>query len=117
VYVRPFPGPGGRVQVSAGAGTEPVWSPDGKRIYYIAGRDLIAANVAAGSTFTVGAREVLFSDDFVPGSIHANYDVSRDGTSFLMAMAKDQASSFTVVVNWLQDVKRRLAAQDTGKAR
>jgi serine/threonine-protein kinase len=117
VYVRPFPGPGGRVQVSAGAGTEPVWSPDGHRIYYIAGRDLVAATVSAGTSFSVVKRDVLFSDDFVPGSIHANYDVSRDGKSFLMVQAQNQASTFTVAVNWLQDVKRRLAAQETGKAR
>ena len=115
VYVRPFPGPGGRVQVSAGPGTEPVWSPNGKRIYYIAGRDMVAANVTAGSTFTVGARETLFSDDFIPGTIHANYDVSHDGKSFLMPMAKDHGSNYTVVVNWLQDVKRRLMASAAQK--
>ncbi|MEQ1691032.1 MAG: protein kinase, partial [Gemmatimonas sp.] len=117
VYVRPFPGPGGRVQVSAGPGSEPVWSPDGRRIYYISGRELIAANVITGATFTVGTRETLFTDDFIPGAIHANYDVARDGKSFLMPMAKDQASQFSVVVNWLQDVKRRLAAREQGRAK
>jgi hypothetical protein len=34
-----------------------------------------------------------------------------------MPMAKNQASQFSVVVNWLQDVKRRLAATEKGKAK
>src|SRR5438105_5056575 len=34
VYVRPFPGPGGRAQISAAGGAEPVWSPDGARLLY-----------------------------------------------------------------------------------
>ena len=37
VWVRPYQGPGGRVQVSSGGGTEPVWSRDGHRLFYAAG--------------------------------------------------------------------------------
>ena len=34
VYVRPVAGPGGRVQISAGGGSEPVWAAGGRAIYY-----------------------------------------------------------------------------------
>src|SRR6185503_3969583 len=35
VYVRPFPGPGGRTQVSVGGGMWPIWGPDGRRLLYL----------------------------------------------------------------------------------
>ena len=34
VYVRPYPGPGAALQISGNGGTEPAWSPDGRRLYY-----------------------------------------------------------------------------------
>src|SRR5204863_1156028 len=40
VYVRPFPGPGGVTQVSSDGGSEPIWSPDGTRLFYRRGREL-----------------------------------------------------------------------------
>src|SRR5258706_2718859 len=34
VYVRPFPGPGGKWQVSTGGGVMPVWSRNGRELFY-----------------------------------------------------------------------------------
>ena len=116
VFVRPFPGPGGRVQVSSGGGTEPVWAPDGKHLYYKSKADMMAATVSGGATFSVGAREKLFSGDFIAGTIHANYDVSPDGKRFMMVMPIGQSSDVTVVLNWRADVKRRIqAARDAAQ--
>ena len=80
VVVQPFPGPGSRTQVSVRGGTEPVWSHDGRRLFYRDTQHLIAANVSTTSSFSVTSRETLFTDDFVRYSLpHANYDVSPDG--------------------------------------
>src|SRR5262249_15477715 len=43
VYVRAFPGPAGKWQVSTGGGTNPIWSPDGRELFYRAGSRLMAA--------------------------------------------------------------------------
>ncbi len=44
IYVRPFPGPGGKTQISTGGGSLPQWSRNGKELYYIAStRDKIMA--------------------------------------------------------------------------
>ena len=35
IVVQPFPGPGGRIQISSAGGSQPRWSRDGTRIFYI----------------------------------------------------------------------------------
>lgn len=111
VLVQPFPDGGAQVQVSVTAGTEPIWSRDGKKIFYRDGVKMIAASVAAGSTFSVTARTPLFADTyaFAP-SPHANFDVSQDGSKFLMV--KNATTSKIVVVHgWFTEMRTRLAGQ------
>ncbi len=48
VYVRPFPGPGGKWQISAGGGSLPAWSADGRRILYRRGTALMAVTLSDG---------------------------------------------------------------------
>jgi len=111
VLVQPFPGGGAQVQVSVTAGTEPIWSRDGKKIFYRDGVKMIAASVAAGSTFSVTARTPLFTDTyaFAP-SPHANFDVSQDGSKFLMV--KNATTSKIVVVHgWFTEMRTRLAGR------
>jgi Tol biopolymer transport system component len=60
VYVRPFPGPGGRWQVSKDGGTEPRWSPTGREIFFRNGLSMMVAAVQAGATFTPGDVRELF---------------------------------------------------------
>jgi Tol biopolymer transport system component len=80
VVVQPFPGPGGRVQVSTGTGAQPVWSRDGNRIIYRSGGWFLAARVQRAPTFAVLSRDTLMRDDFVYATNpHANYDVAPDG--------------------------------------
>jgi Tol biopolymer transport system component len=35
IYVRAFPGPGGKWQVSAAGGNLPTWNPDGGELFYV----------------------------------------------------------------------------------
>ena len=39
VYVQPYPGPGGREQISVDGGSEPAWSKSGKELFYIGSSD------------------------------------------------------------------------------
>jgi serine/threonine-protein kinase len=107
VYVRPFPGPGGRAQVSNGGGTEPRWSPSGREIFYRNGNAMMQASVRTQPGFAVGDVRQLFTGQFVQGAIYRNYDVGRDGRSFVM-IRPDQTGGQTVMVvlNWFANLAR-----------
>jgi serine/threonine protein kinase len=108
VVVQPFPGPGGQVQVSVTGGSEPVWAPDGRRIFYRDGRHLIAASVTTSPAFAVTGRTELFADEYVFAQApHANYDVSPDGRRFLM-VKNAQALEIYVVFGWLRELRSRI---------
>ena len=109
VVVQPFPGPGGRVQVSSGGGSEPVWSHDGKRLFYRGNGHLMAARIAPGEGFAIAGRDTLFADpfQFAPNP-HANYDVMADGTHFVFLKAASEGNMI-VVTNWKAAVKARMA--------
>ena len=115
VVVQPFPGPGARTQVSTAGGAEPVWSPDGKRLFYRADARLIAASVSAGPVFAVTGRDTLFEDRYVGFVLpHANYDVAPDGRHFIFLKAAQDAE-FQVVVNWRSELRDRIAGKGTPK--
>ncbi|MDA2930887.1 hypothetical protein MYX84_13245 [Acidobacteria bacterium AH-259-O06] len=61
VYVRPFPGPGGRWQISTEGGGRPRWSPDGSELFYQQGdRMMVVPVTASGTTFRAGKPRELF---------------------------------------------------------
>jgi Tol biopolymer transport system component/tRNA A-37 threonylcarbamoyl transferase component Bud32 len=87
IYVSPFPDASAtKWQVSTDGGTEPLWSRDGRELFYRNGNDdLVAVEIAGSSTFAIGAKQVLFSAlPYHPDPNHANYDVHPDGRRFLM---------------------------------
>jgi len=81
VYVRPFPSGEGRYQVSAGSGTEPRWSRDGRELFYRSGNVLHHVAVEAGETFRAGRPAALF-DRVATGALVATYAPSADGSRF-----------------------------------
>jgi Tol biopolymer transport system component len=106
VYVQPFPAGSGRWKVSTAGGSQPRWSPDGKQIFYVASRQLMAVQVKAGSSFETGAPTALFQAHFFdPGfrsSFDHQYDISPDGKRFLVNVSTGDASEqpLNVTVNW-----------------
>jgi hypothetical protein len=109
VYVRRFPVTGEKWQVSTRGGIWPYWRGDGKEIYYI-GFDamLMAAPVAAGETFSVGAPGALFPTRLRTWTVARQYVASRDGQRFLMIYPTQDASAspMNVLLNW-QAASRR----------
>ena len=86
VWVRPFPDvSAGRWQLSRSGGIEPVWSLDGRELYYrAADGDLVSAAIAAMPSFRVTGTRVLFdASGYQTGVSHANYAVSRDNRRFV----------------------------------
>ena len=115
IYVRPFPGPGAKSQISTDGGIEPLWSRDGRELFYVNGDKMMAVDISTRPTLTAGTPRVLFEgrSERSPNFVTA-YDVSADGRRFLKvrrAVAEQTAAQVNVVVNWLEELKARVPLQ------
>jgi serine/threonine-protein kinase len=117
IYVQPYPGPGGKWQISTEGGAEPLWNPNGRELFYRSGDQMMSAEITTHTRFSVGKPKVLFAGQYQPSQSPvptANYDVSPDGQRFLMLKpgGQDQAATqINVVLNWFEDLKRRAPSQ------
>ena len=107
IYVQPFPGPGQKVQVSAGGGVQARWRQDGRELFYLSLDNRIMATPirleAARGTVDPGTPKALFAirPPNAPQQAYARqYSVSRDGTRFLVDTLKESALPVVVAFNW-----------------
>lgn len=112
VYVRPFPGPGARTLVSQNGGIEPMWSRNGRELFYRGfgerGAPLMAVTVQTSPEFHVVSRTELFDvSDYEAAVPHSNYDVGPDGRFALVYQGK--TSELVLIQNWPEEVRRRRA--------
>jgi serine/threonine-protein kinase len=112
IYVRPYPGPGGKWQISTGGGSEPVWNPKGRELFYRSGNKMMAVDVTTQGTFSAGKPRILFEGAYVPTPrSFPDYDVSPDGQRFLMLKPNEQAQAqINVVLNWFEELKQKVPA-------
>ena len=112
VYIRSYPDPGARLQVSAGGGGTPRWSPDGKFLYYKAGDSMLAAKLAIGPTIQVLSRDTVVRRlPPGPGSLFdEGFTMAHDGSRFLMLTSVHADLQLVVVPNWIVELRQRLAA-------
>ena len=114
VYVQPYPGPGGKWQISTEGGTEPVWNPNGRELFYRSGNNkMMAVEIATQPGFVAGTPRMLFEGQYAPAPLtFPNYDVSPDGQRFLMLKPVEQAESaltqINVVLNWFEELKQKV---------
>ncbi len=113
IYVQPYPGPGGKWQISTEGGTEPVWNPNGRELFYRSGAKMMAVEITSQPSFSVGKPKVLFEGPYEPTpATFPYYDVSPDGQRFLMLKPSDSAQAaptqINVVLNWFEELKRRV---------
>jgi eukaryotic-like serine/threonine-protein kinase len=110
VYVRSFPDPAARVQISAGGGHEPTWSADGTRIFYRFGNVIMSAKLATTPSLRVLSRDtaVTKAGSMLTGSPVSSYDVAKDGR-FLGLISNRDDYQLIVVPNWLPELEQRLA--------
>jgi len=113
VYIQPYPGLGGKWQVSGQGGRDPVWRRDGKEIFYVSPAGaLIAVGVVApaGGALDLGAPRVLFTGVTVDENpIGHNYVASADGQRFLLKrkVRDRELPASTVFMNWTSAFARR----------
>jgi hypothetical protein len=108
VYVQPFPGPGGKQQISTAGGASPRWRPDGTELFYLSPEaTLMAAPIRTqGPTLEPGAPLPLFPARITgpfsgtAGNIRPQYDVSADGRFLMNVTTEETTSPIAVIVNW-----------------
>ena len=108
IYVAPFPGPGGKRQISTAGGLHPRWRDDEKELFYVdPGGALMAVETSAkGGSIEVGAVRSLSIPTVTTRGW--TYDVTADGQRFLVAARPEQKSSepLTLVSNWTLLLKK-----------
>ncbi len=119
IYVQPFPSTGAKYQVSKnGTSIHPLWSPDGKELYYAPGSGLqfgvvsvtTQPSVTFGNLVPVPRPFLMFG----PGAAR-EYDITPDGKRFVGVVAAGQTQSgapatpqIQVVLNWFEELKQRV---------
>ena len=89
-------------RVANGAGGQrPVWDRDGKRLYYFQGGSIVQATLVREATLRVLSREVV-----VKGPFASEFDVSPDGSRFLVIEPDEMGSTLVVVPNWSSELIR-----------
>jgi serine/threonine-protein kinase len=113
VYLAAADGTGGRRVVSAGGGTDPRWTKGGREIVYRHGDDMMAAPVSP-TPGTVGSPVRLFRKRIQSGQGGDTpaYDVTPDGSRFLMAVPvpRPEARPVEVVLNWVANLDGKTKA-------
>ena len=113
VYVQRFPPTGERWQISGGGGTMPLWSRDGRQLFYLSpDAKMMAATVnPKGDQFVADAPRALFSTrvKLVSGVTRAQYDVASDGRFLINVNSSDgrKQSAITLVENWTSKLNRQ----------
>ena len=114
VYVRPFPGPGGRWQVSTGGGRVPLWSRDGRELLFqtLDRRVMAVSYTAKGDSFAAGKPSLWAETRLRPSGNFSNYDLAPDGKR-LAAMVADDADGeklpthLTFLLHFFDELRRK----------
>jgi Tol biopolymer transport system component len=113
IHVRPFPEVDkGKWQISSGGGESPLWSPDGRELFYRNGDAVMGVPVNTKSTFSAGKPGILFRGPYWTGiSESPAWDISPDGKRFLMMMRLQAPAGprrINIVLNWTEELKQRV---------
>ena len=111
VYVRAFPGPGMKEQVSSEGGKEPLWARNGKQLFYRRQNQVWAVDVRTDGGFAMSKPRLLFENpEYGSGNPIRAYDLSLDSQRFLMVKIENRkptpVTEMILVQNWFEQLKR-----------
>jgi hypothetical protein len=114
VYVTRYPKPGEKYKISTDGGNEPLWSPDGRELFYRNGGKMMVVAVDTNSTnFNIAKPpETLFEGQYSTAiGVYkvVNYDITPDGQRFVMIKESERQSTtdqLIIVLNWFEELKR-----------
>jgi len=117
VYVRPFPGPGGKWQVSTGGGVMPVWPRNGRELFYrtLDNRLMVANYTAKGEAFAADKPRLWSEKRFLDTGTFTNFDPAPDGKRFAVLMAPEgdaeqqrAKTHVTFLLNFFDELRRKV---------
>jgi Tol biopolymer transport system component len=105
IYVESFPQKGGKWMISTNGGRMPVWSRDGRELYYYSlDNKIMSVEIKPGAQFEFGTPQVLFE---VAIANNSGFEVSNDGRFLVPLAEQDGSGPMEVVLNWPELLKRR----------
>lgn len=116
VYARPYPGEGRRWTISTRGGTSPLWSSDGRTLYYRNGTRMMTVAVETGPALNPARPQLLFDNPTLEivgeDGFGRNYDLSPDGDRFVMVQEPGPwAPRLNLWLNWFEELKTRVPPQ------
>jgi Tol biopolymer transport system component len=123
VYVRAFPGPGAKHQISAAGGHSPAWARTGRELFYLqrdpaAGRyvnDFVAVEITSSPEFSASRPRRLFGRPVSSALPIRNYEVSADGRFLILTPydpPTEEVTELQVVLNWFEELNRLASAEN-----
>jgi serine/threonine-protein kinase len=124
VFVRPYPAPGRVEPVSGEGGSNPVWRPDGRELFFLAPaggkRRMMAVDFVPGSPPRIGQPHILF--EFDPRDLNFDctpvrcYEVSPDGRQFYVWQNDappplPPVTHINIIENWVEHLKEKAPAR------
>jgi Tol biopolymer transport system component/tRNA A-37 threonylcarbamoyl transferase component Bud32 len=111
IFVSPFSSSGERRLVSTDGGTEPLWSRDGRQLFFQSGTRLMGVTVTPGATFSASPPRLVHEGRFVV-SINGNtsFSATKDGARFLRIQPVAEEPAITrveLVLDWFAALNRR----------
>ncbi|MEO7794116.1 MAG: hypothetical protein ABIV06_05025, partial [Thermoanaerobaculia bacterium] len=118
LHVRPFPPTGASWQVASG-GSVPIWSTDGRELFFIQGRSMMVAPVSTSGNFTSGVPRRLFEvppEVIMTSDTTTNFDIAPDGRFLVIRQSskEDMARHVVIALDWFETL-RKAAPISTGR--
>jgi serine/threonine-protein kinase len=118
VYVVPFPQSGGKWQISTDGGAEPRWSKTTHELFYTKGSQIFAVSYTVGKGSLVAGKPQLVCSHIAMRFPYTGFDVSADGQHIVAFQFEGEKQDLnpepTVVINWLDEVRRQVASGQSG---
>ena len=113
VFVQSVTDPSGKWAVSPEGGSQPIWSPDGKELYYRGPTHVMAVPFTTTAGFSAGKPVPLFPDKYDrEHRDDRNYDIARDGRFLMLKVqAPPGPPQLHVVLNWFRELRDRTEAR------
>jgi len=118
IYVQPFPGPGGRWQISTGGGGFPAWSRNGKELFYRTNdsRIMVVGYTSSGDSFHADKPRLWSPGQFTDRSVFSNYSPHPDGKRFAVLKAGNgetappPVNKVSFIFNFFDELRRKVSA-------
>jgi serine/threonine-protein kinase len=112
IYVRPYPGPGGKWQISTEGGLLPFWSRSSHQLFFKTQDGMMVLEYSVdGNTFVPGKPRLWSAARIHPGTF--SLDLAPDGKRFAGLPAPEPASEkgsahVTFLLNFFDELRRRV---------